>query len=62
MLDVLSGASLFNADIELRKILLATERKPVPFVTIMNFGLHLQVDTSPFPVASESSLNSENPK
>jgi hypothetical protein len=44
-------AALFNADIELRRILLAKERKPLPFITIMEFGLHMQVDESPFPAS-----------
>ncbi|CAN1724413.1 protein of unknown function [Hyphomicrobium sp. 1Nfss2.1] len=45
MLDAFSPeANLFNADQELRRILLGKERKPIPFITIMNFGLPLRVD------------------
>lgn len=43
MLDAFKpNAQLFNADVELHRLLLATERKPTPFITIMQFGLQLQ--------------------
>lgn len=54
------GASLFNADQELRRILLGRERKPIPFIPIQLLGLPLLVDA--VPVASESPSNSEIPK
>ncbi|MFA5952291.1 MAG: hypothetical protein WC807_18640 [Hyphomicrobium sp.] len=55
MLDAFSPeASLFNADTELRRILLGSERKPIPFISILNFGLPLLVDAKST-VASERS-------
>lgn len=48
MLDAFSPeANLFNADQELRRILLGRERKPIPFITILEFGLPLLVDAVP---------------
>jgi hypothetical protein len=45
-------AALFTADIELRRVLLAKRyRPPIPFITIMEFGLKMQVDQSPFPAS-----------
>lgn len=52
---IFSGCDLFMADIELRRMLLAKRyRPPIPFISIMNFGLHLQVDQSPFVASPES--------
>jgi len=56
-----AGAQLFNADTELRRILLGSERKPIPFISILNFGLQLLADA--VPVASpEFPSTSEIPK
>ncbi len=58
-------AELFTADIELRRMLLAQERKRPPFLTLQVFGLMPLADSNPFehPYASPSSpSNSETPK
>jgi len=54
MPEVFAHANLFNADVELRRILLAAIRKPVPFLTLHNFGLTPQTDRNPFQVPYES--------
>lgn len=54
MPEVFAHANLFNADTELRRILLAKDRKPVPFITLMEFGLPLLADARHFQVPYES--------
>lgn len=56
MLDAFPpNAALFTADTELRRILMAKDRKPIPFISILNFGLPLLADAVPAsPVESPS--------
>jgi len=51
---IFEHAQMFNADVELRRLLLATERKPIPFITIMQLGLQMQADSNPFESPIES--------